>query len=196
MKKNILVGLLWLGVLATSSAGIYYQGTGVSGETFEGSVANPTIVDGNPAAVIANTMTLSGLGSSLSGLTVTLNITGGNNSGLYAYLVNGSTTVTLMNQPGVSLSNPFGATGAGMNITLQDGVVANGSIQNETTGSVLSGAYNAEGSLSSFNGSNPNGDWTLYFADTVARGRRCYVDWLEPGHHGRAGTGERGAGAV
>ena len=54
MKKNILVGLLWLGVLATSSAGIYYQGTGVSGETFEGSVANPTIVDGNPAAVIAN----------------------------------------------------------------------------------------------------------------------------------------------
>ena len=170
MKKKLLIGILWLGMLVAPRASIYYQGTGVSGDFSEGSVVNPTIVDGNPAAVIANPMTLSGLGASLSSLTVTLNVSGGNNSGLYAYLVGpGSTTVILMNQPGVAV-NGFGATGAGMNLTLQDGTVANGSIQNETSGSVLGGTYNAAGSLSYFNGGDPNGTWTLYFADTIADG--------------------------
>jgi hypothetical protein len=34
---------------------------------------------------------------------------------------------------------------------------------------VLSGNYNAAGSLSGFNG-DPNGAWTLYFSDTLAGG--------------------------
>ena len=62
----------------------------------------------------------------------------------------------------------FGATGAGMNITLSD--AGSTSIQNETSGSLLSGTYQAAGSLSGFNGSDPNGTWTLYFSDTIAGG--------------------------
>ncbi len=175
MKKQLLIGLVLVGTLATGRATLYYQGTGVTGDVSEGGVANSTIVDGNPALVIANTMDLSsaGLGSSLSSLTVTLNISGGVNNGLYAYLVgpgpSGSTTVILMNQPGY-VANGIGATGAGMNITLQDTGAANGSIQSETGSSVLSGTYSAAGSLSGFNGGNPNGSWTLYFADTIAGG--------------------------
>jgi filamentous hemagglutinin family protein len=170
MKKYYLIGLLLIGTLASGRAAIFYQGTVVAGGTQMGTLQYTTIQDGNPANVIANTMDLSsaGLGSSLSILTVTLNITGGNNSGLYGYLVSpNDTTVILMNQPGVSV-NGFGATGAGLNITLSD--AGSTSIQNETSSSALSGTYNAAGNLSGFNGGNPNGAWTLYFADTIAGG--------------------------
>ena len=149
---------------------VYYQGAApVGGGTSMGALSSTTIYDGNPAYVIGNTMTLSSLGSSLTGLTVTLNVSGGNNSGLYAYLVHGGTTVTLMNQPGVGV-NGFGAYGAGMNLTLQDGYAANGSIQNTTSSAGLSGTYNAASSLAGFNPVDPNGMWTLYFADTIAGG--------------------------
>ena len=172
MKKRILTGFIMLGMWAPAPAALFIQGsTGQSG-TSAGALQSSTIYDGNPAYVIANTMNLSaaGLGSSLSGLTVTVSLTGGANNGLYAYLVDPSgTMVTLMNQPGVGV-NGYGATGAGMNITLQDAGAANGNIQSETSGSVLSGTYQANGSLSGFNGDNPNGNWTLYFADTIAGG--------------------------
>lgn len=170
MKKQLLTGLLLLGTLAAGRAAIYSLGTVDNPGTSAGSFTPLTIVDGNPAAVIFSTMDLSsaGLGSSLSILTVTLNITGGNNNGLYGYLVSpNDTTVILMNQPGVSV-NGFGATGAGMNITLSD--AGSTSIQSETSGSVLGGTYRAAGSLSGFNGGNPNGSWMLYFADTIAGG--------------------------
>jgi hypothetical protein len=167
MKKQLLIGFLLMETLAAGRAGIiYYQGTAINGGTDMGAVQNQTIEDGNPANLTVNAMTLSGLGSSVADLTVTLNLTGGRNNGLFAYLVNGSTTVPLMNQPGVA--NGFGATGAGMNITLQDG--AANSIQNETSGSALIGTYQAAGSLADFDGGNPNGTWTLYFADTIAGG--------------------------
>lgn len=170
MKKQLLIAALLMGTLLAGRSAVYYQGTApVGGGTSMGALSSTTIYDGNPAYVIGNSMTLSGLGSSLSGLTVTLNISGGNNSGLYAYLVHGGTTVTLMNQPGVGV-NGFGAYGAGMNLTLQDAGAANGPIQSAISGSVLTGSYSAAGSLASFNNGDPNGLWTLYFADTIPGG--------------------------
>ena len=168
MKKQISIGLVLLGTLTTGQAGLFYQGMAVSGGTDMGAVANSTIVDGNPAIVTANTMNLSGLDSSLSSLTVTLNVSGGYNNGLYAYLVHGSTSVVLMNQPGYAVDG-FGATGAGMNITLTDAYTSQGSIQGVTSGLVLSENYNAASSLSGFSG-DPNGSWTLYFSDTLSGG--------------------------
>jgi len=168
MKKRLLTGLLVLGTLSAARASLYYQGTGISGDVNMGALQAATIVDGNPAAVIANTMNLSGLGATLSDLTVSVSLTGGMNSGLYAYLVSpNDTVVILMNQPGVA-QNGFGATGTGMNITLSDAGFT--SIQSVTSGSVLGGTYQADGSLSGFDGGNPNGAWTLYFADTIAGG--------------------------
>lgn len=172
MNKHLLTWLALFGWLSAGQATLFIQGsTGQSGAS-EGAVANSTIVDGNPGYIIANTMDLTsaGLGSSLSTLTVTLNISGGMNNGLYGYLkAPNGTTVILMNQPGYGVDG-YGATGGGMNITLQDVGAVNGNIQSETSGSVLSGSYNAAGSLSGFNGVNPDGAWTLYFADTLAGG--------------------------
>jgi len=108
-------------------------------------------------------------GSTVSGLTVDLTITGGYNGDLYAYLIapNG-TLVVLMNQPGVAV-NGFGASGAGMNITLSD--AGSTSIQSVTTGADnFTGTYQAAGTLSSFNGSAANGNWTLFFADLASGG--------------------------
>lgn len=153
-------------------ATIYFQGSEVTGDTQIGaSVSNPTIADGNPTLVAINSMDLSGFNSTVSAITVTINLSGGCNNGLVAYLVApNSTRVYLMNQPGVG-ADPFGigATGAGMNITLQDGTAANGNIQNETSSGALSGTYNAAESLSWFGGAGA-GVWTLYFVDTIAGG--------------------------
>jgi hypothetical protein len=63
-----------------------------------------------------------------------------------------------------------------MNITLQDATSVHGSIQSETSGSVLSGSYNAAGTLVSFNGSVADGTWTLYFADLSSGGGTSTLD--------------------
>jgi subtilisin-like proprotein convertase family protein len=110
------------------------------------------------------------VGTTVGGLTVDLNISGGYNGDLYAYLVAPNRTlVMLLNQPGAS-ANGFGASGAGMTITLQDGAGTQGSIQSVTSSSVLSGTYNAANSLAGINGSVADGNWTLYFADLSSGG--------------------------
>lgn len=168
MKNRLLTAYLFLGMMTGARATIYYQGLDVTGNFNEGLLAmgNSTIEDGNPAYVISDSMTLSGLGTSLSDIAVTLSVSGGMNNGFYAYLVGpNGTTVTLLNQPGVTSGNPFGNTGSGLNITLADGGTAISADSN-----LSSGTYAAAGSLSGFSSSDPNGTWTLYFADTIAGG--------------------------
>ena len=135
------------------------------------------IPDGNPSGIsFVGTYDAAPVGSTVSSQTVSLNISGGFNGDLYAYLVSpNGTLVMLMNQPGVSL-NGIGASGAGMNITLTDSFTANGSIQNVTSGSYLTGNYNAAGSLVNLNGSQADGNWTLFFADLANGGGTSLVD--------------------
>ena len=144
-----------------------------------------SIAAGSPVGAVF-TATLGGYTDGLnanptvSQLSVNLNITGGYNGNLYAYLIapNG-TLVVLMNQPGVAV-NGFGAYGSGMNITLQDGLTGNGSIQSVTSGGILSGSYNAAGgssALSAFDGSQVNGVWTLYLADLASGSGNPSLSW-------------------
>ena len=126
------------------------------------------IPDGNPVPTqYAGAFNQTGGNSPVLFVTVSLNVSGGYNGDLYAYLVapNGS-TVMLLNQPG---SNLFGAAGNSMNIILADGTTDHGSIQNPGDG-YLTGSYNAAGSLSTFNGSQANGSWSLFFADMNSGG--------------------------
>ncbi len=158
-------------LLAVSGA----RGVLIENFTSGGSVG--TIPDGNPDGAAFLGTVSEAPGMTVGELTVTLNISGGYNGNLYAYLdAPNGTQVVLMNQPGVSGDNSFGATGAGMNITLQDGIAANGSIQNETSGAVLSGSYNAAGTLADFNGSPVDGTWVLFFADEVTGGGTSTLD--------------------
>ena len=164
--KTILSILTLLAVVGTAQATLTQTFTPTSG----------AIPMGSPVGAVFNGNFTAGVtGDEVTGVTVGLNISGGYNGNLYAYLVapNG-TMVVLLNQPGVAL-NGFGASGAGMNITLQDGASDHGSIQSVTSGGVLSGSYNAAGALSGFGttgspGGPANGTWELFFADTTSGG--------------------------
>lgn len=164
MKTQTTFGLLVLMLSAGVIRGSLYT------ETFSG--VNTAIPDGNPVgASFSETVSDIPIGSTVSGLTVDLSVSGGYNGNLYAYLVapNG-TLVMLLNQPGATISNPFGYAGSGLNITLSD--TATGSIETtpETPGAVFSGTFQAAGTLGTVSGSAADGTWTLYFADEVAGG--------------------------
>lgn len=177
MKLSILISLiaLVLGAGLTAQAGIYsYTGSAYA------------IPDGSLAGV-SSQINVSGETAVLSDITVTLNLSGGYNGDLYAYLSYGGVLVPLLNRIGVSSGNPFGASGGGMSVTLSD----SGSVNIHAAGNgVLSGTYMADGenisptsSAGSFNanggsitldttfgGMNANGEWTLFFADVSAGG--------------------------
>ena len=89
--------------------------------------------------------------SSISDISVTLDLTGGYNNDIYAYLSHGSTLVVLVDQ----ITGTAG-TGSGFNnVVLNEG----------TGGTIQSGTYTADQNLAGFNGANPNGSWTIFFAD-------------------------------
>jgi hypothetical protein len=185
MKKTTLVAAFGLVTVLSAQAALFYEGTGVGTGTSLGGVANPTIVDGSGIGVY-NSMDLSsaGLGHSLVDIKVTLNISGGANSDLYGYLSYNGTMVVLLNRIGISSGNAFGNSDAGFNVTLDS---SSANIHN-TAGGIAGSTYSADGqnispysSAGSFNvngsssitldntfgGMDPNGTWTLYFADVV-----------------------------
>jgi len=185
MRLPLLIGLLALGAVLTAPAGVIYSAGNVNGS---GTALNLGIPDGSPSGVTSG-ITVSGAGGALSDVTVTLNVAGGNNGDYYAYLSYNGTLVTLLNRVGVGTINggtAFGSADSGLNnVTLN----STGSDVHWATagGSALSGTYAADGrqinplsSPSSFNaagtvtldgsfaGLNPNGTWTLFFADLSA----------------------------
>jgi len=133
-----------------------------------------------------------------------LNLSGGFNGDLYAYLVNpqGQMAV-LLNRSGVNAGNAFGYADAGMAITLDGAASAN--IHDYQSGSYslvggqLTGTWAADGrnvdplsagsvfdsaavsaGLNLFTGVNAadlNGTWTLFIADLAAGGGTTVVDW-------------------
>jgi len=133
------------------------------------SSVNTQIPAGDPVGVVfTNRISDISAGWIVSRLTVTLNLSGGYNGGLYAELIapNG-TVVPLMDQPGVQV-NGVGAYGAGLQVTFADGAAK--PIQLETNGGVLTGSYSPDGTLASINGSPAAGTWTLFIADLESGG--------------------------
>jgi hypothetical protein len=177
MKKIILTTLLLLGTLWPASATLFVQTddtlgsvTGFSGGTASGvGTFNQTIVDGNPAAGILNTMSLAGLSGTLSSLTVTLNVSGGFNSGLYASLVHDGVIAVLLNRPGVNAGNPLGDLVSGFS-TGYTTIDANSAVSPLASAGSFTGTANTS-LTTTFGGSTSlNGNWSLYFADVVNGG--------------------------
>jgi hypothetical protein len=142
--------------------------------TFYSSGANNNIVipDDNPTG-ISSGIGVSGIGSVLNGLTLTINVSSGFNGDLLCYLNYGSSSVALLNRIGSTGINPFGSATAGFtSFTFSD----SGSAQSTITASSgsLSGIYQAAGGAgaidTTFGGVNPNGDWTISFFDMASGG--------------------------
>ena len=162
---------------------------------------NENVPQGDPSG-LASTETLDFSSvpnfSSIVDLTVTLNISGGLNGGYYAYLVNNTGGFAiLLNRPGTTSGNSLGYTDSGFNITLSD-TAANGDIhlyQNVSNpgGGVLTGTWAPDGRnvdpatvvdtdsrtalLSSFAGTDPSGQWTLFLANLDYGEQGELVSW-------------------
>jgi subtilisin-like proprotein convertase family protein len=149
--------------------------------------------------VLATNLTLSG--NSITAVTVGLNVSGGYNSDLYAYLAGPGGFAVLLNRVGVSnTASALGYGDAGFNVTFSD-AAANGNIhfyQNVSNpgGGQLTGIWQPDGQnidpqsaslafltapqtamLASFNGANPNGQWELFLSDVSPGGQSTVVSW-------------------
>ena len=159
-----------------------------------------TILDGNVNGW-SDTRTVAGLGTAISSVSVTLNLSGGYNGDLYAYLSYNGSRVVLLNRVGVGSGDSFGYDSSGMSITLADNG-AGGNIH-VYGGGTMSGTFAADGrnisplaSAGSFDAAgtqtfstsfgpghaggamNPNGDWTLFIADVSGGGgTSSFVSW-------------------
>jgi hypothetical protein len=186
VKNYLFIGLLALGPALSSSAAIYSVGN-VNGS---GTTLNAAIPNGNPNGV-ASAINVSTPDYQLTDVAVILNMAGGYNGSLYTYLSYDGTLVTLLNRIGVGTINggaPFGSSDSGFNnVTL--GSTGGDVHWVSAGGGALTGSYQADGrqinplsSPSSFNangtftldgsfaGVNPNGTWTLFFADLASGG--------------------------
>jgi hypothetical protein len=149
------------------------------------------IPDGDPAGWSA-TATVSGYQTVITSVSVSLDISGGYNGDLYAYLSYNGALLPLLNRVGVGTgSEPtysYGYSGAGFtSLVLQDS--GSGGDIHTYGGGVGTGTYSADGRnvdpmsspatlygtsqatfYSTFGGMNPNGTWTLFFADLSGGG--------------------------
>ena len=192
MKKQI--GIL-VAVLAT-----FVSRAEVSNLTTNAS-PNVTIPDANPVGVFS-TITVSGMntGWGISDLTVSLNISGGFNGDLYAYLLSpNNTMVVLLNRVGVSSSDAFGYGDAGFNITLAAAGYNVHDYQNYSpsySGGQLINTWAPDqriidpqsdpadfdalptgNNLSAYYGLDPNGVWSLFVADVSGGNESTLVSW-------------------
>ena len=160
---------------------------------------NAAVPDGTPLGLTLTTnLTVAG---AISSVTVGLDITGGYNGDLYAYLSgpNGGFAI-LLNRVGVSNNaSAFGYGDSGFDVTLSD--AAANSIQyyqniTNTAGGMVLGTWQPEGvniapqsspstfltagqtaMLTSFDGTDANGVWTLYLADLSTGGQSTVAGW-------------------
>jgi subtilisin-like proprotein convertase family protein len=160
---------------------------------------NVSVPDGNPVG-ITETTSLGGITGFITNIQVNLNISGGFNGDLYAYLAgpNGQFAV-LLNRSGLSGSNPFGYADSGYDITLD---MTSANIHNyqsgiySISGGQLTGTWGADGrnisptssgstfdaatvtaDLNNYYWTLPNGTWTLFIADLSGGSQSTLVSW-------------------
>jgi len=211
-------------MLAMAAAAMVGSAAALASETNFSFSVNQVIPDASPLGLTVAT-NLAVAGGSIGSVTVGLDISGGFNGDLYAYLAgpNGGYAV-LLNRVGVSNNaSEFGYSDGGFNVTFSDSAGTNiqyyQSFSYTLSGGQLTGVWQPEGvnidpqsspssffgapqsaQLGSFDGSNPNGTWTLFLADLSGGGQSTLVGWTadivtvpEPGSWALLGLGLLGA---
>lgn len=191
MKTKAILSAAILGLSLSARAATY---------TFNSGFENSGVIPDN-TTMWSDTHTVSGELPYITSVSVTLNLNGGQNGDLYAYLSYGNTMVVLLNRVGTGTGeNPtytFGYSASGFaGLVLADGGPS-GEIHNYG-GAAPGGTYTADGRnvspviqseaqatalhgtsrqtfFGQFGGLNPNGDWTLSFADMTQNGLQSTV---------------------
>jgi len=174
-KLNICLVVAALMLCLRAQAGLF---------TFNSPTLNQLIPDGNPVGW-STTMTVSGADSRITDVNVRLNITGGYNGDLYAYLSYGGALVPLLNRVGTATGDQnqpqysFGFSTSGFGSIYLDDEATAGNIHGVAT-PVSFASYRPDSgatSLTAFDNKNPNGTWTLFFADLSNGEQSQIVDW-------------------
>jgi subtilisin-like proprotein convertase family protein len=164
----MIVGLAFA---SPAQAGLYQFSSGAG-------MVNQYIPD-SPAGGVAYSFGFEDTGQQISSIIVTLSISGGYNGDLYASLLHGSAYAVLLNRVGGSVGNPYGSGSSGYVITLNMGLLNDIHNASGTPGQPIAGSdFSADGrvnytdtgrdtahTLDVFNQVNPQGTWTLFFAD-------------------------------
>jgi hypothetical protein len=176
MKKLLLFGTVLASVVA-ANATIYST-------NWNSGFANGGVIPDNNFSGWSDTRTVGAIpAGTFTSLSVDLQLTGGWNGDLYAYLVHSSGFSVLLDRVGTGVSgvSSSGYGDAGMNVNL---AVTGTSIHQYGGSSTFSvtptGSWltdNTSGSLASFLGTNPNGTWSLFVADLSGGGVSTVQSW-------------------
>ena len=185
MKRPLILGLLLLAISLPAQ---------IATTTYTNS-SGALLSDNNPTGW-STTFAVGGLSGTITNVQVTLDITGGFNGDLYAYLVSPQGQMAiLLNRVGVSGSSAYGYSNTGFSITLDSSVGANNvhSYQNFSpsySGGQLTGTWAPDGrnldpqsagtlfdstgstlALNNYFGTDPNGAWVFFIADLSSGGQ-------------------------
>ncbi len=153
-----------------------------------------TVIPDNDDVGYYNSQTLVDAGlTEITSVTVSLNVIGGWNGDLYAYLVHGSGFAVLLNRAGRTSIETDGSATVGLDITLDDSAFNDIHTAIPMSGGLVSGTFKPDGrivdpllvlntdprpaKLSSFGGLDANGTWTLFVADQSAGFTSTLQSW-------------------
>jgi subtilisin-like proprotein convertase family protein len=179
-----------LGVSLVGHASVYNFTPNEGGLYTAGASSLGQVIPDNDATGVAYALNFEATGLHISDITISLNISGGWNGDLYAYLSHGSDYVVLLNRVGASTSGADGYGTSGFNILLEPVTTHAGIVDIHTVLNPASSptAYAADGRVAYADTSrpqtldvllngDPNGSWTLFFADRAAVGGSTLNSW-------------------
>ena len=161
--------------------------------TLSSGTLNTAIPDGNVNGLQSTLTFNDAYFDNVLDVNVRLNISGGYNGDLYAYLTHGSGFSVLLNRTGRTGGNSFGYGDAGFNITLDDQNGTDIHAYGGNGGAQLTGTWQPDARninpatvldtdartafLNAFNGLDANGGWTLFIADVSGGDVSTLVSW-------------------
>lgn len=154
------------------------------------------VPDGNPSG-LGDLQPVTSQITEIESVIVTLDIGGTWNGDLYAYLTHDTGYAVLLNRSGRTAIDSFGYGDSGYQVTLDDSAADNIHTYRDVTvpavGVPLSGTWQPDGRnvdpdsvfdttpstamLSSFNGTDANGNWTLFVADLSGGDAHTLNSW-------------------
>jgi subtilisin-like proprotein convertase family protein len=185
--------ILLLGFLAVASPPLL-QGQITETHTF---TTNRVVPDGN-ASGLHDVRSVSSAIAQIASVKVRLKINGEFNGDLYGYVRHSSGFSVLLNRPGKTADNTAGYDDSGFDVTFATSGASGDvhtyrSVTAPASGSPLTGNWEPDGRiadpavvtdassrgalLSSFNGLDANGEWTLYLADLESGGTNQLREW-------------------
>jgi hypothetical protein len=174
MKKYLILMLLAAAVTVPAPAQLMTT-------NWSGSFVNGGVVPDNDLSGLTITEALTGWSGPVSDLAVTLNLTGGWNGDIYAYLYHDGVMSVLLNQVGTPANSGLGYGDSGFNVTLtyDTAFPSIHNYQNDAptiTGGILQGTWQPDGAgLNVF--TDASGTWSLFLADVNQGGVMTLNNW-------------------